>query len=81
MTGRAKLYTKLQKYVSFALGSKSPLSPLFPKGGTLNTDRYAATTGELMRLLVRLRSPFVKGAQGDFFLPHIPLPIGTYLRP
>jgi len=60
------VYTKFQKYVPFGTGSKSPLSPLFPKGGTRDTDRYVVAITKLMGLLASLRPPFLKGNRGIF---------------
>ncbi len=54
---------------------KSPLSPLFKKGGNAYTQKWlVAAIGVLTLLQAFLSSPFDKGGQGDL----IKRPIGTY---
>jgi hypothetical protein len=54
---------------------KSPLTPLFEKGGTTYIPALlVATIGVLIWLQAVIRSPFDKGGQGDL----IKRPIGTY---
>jgi len=54
---------------------KSPLTPLFEKGGNTYTPALlVATIGVLIWLQAFISSPFDKGGQGDL----IKWPIGTY---
>ena len=55
---------------------KSPLTPLFEKGGNAYTPvSFVATMGVLILLQAFMSSPFdIKGGQGDL----IKRPIGTY---
>jgi len=54
---------------------KSPLAPLFEKGGSAYTPgMLIATIGVLIHLQALISSPFDKGGQGDLKKR----PIGTY---
>ena len=54
---------------------KSPLAPLFEKGGSAYTPvLLVVTIGGLIIVQAFISSPFDKGGQGDF----IKRPIGTY---
>jgi len=54
---------------------KSPLAPLFEKGGNAHTPAFLITASGVLKLLQAfMSSPFGKGGQGDL----IKRPIGTY---
>jgi hypothetical protein len=51
----------------------------FQRGERFTLICIVGAIGEFIGLQVSLRPPFTKAGQGDFFLSHTPLSIGTYL--